>query len=149
MRVKGEAAAMLRKYGLKVNGGMNKVAEVVAMKAAEKFRKKILAEHTPGVDPLGAGAQARAVANDRAAQERLTADLNKAKPQIGSRAAMMAEAKERKIKYFRIMTKDELIIVLNPRTPAHDIGDITATAIARWKKGWKSNHEVKEVGASV
>ena len=51
-----------------------------------------------------------------------------------SRKEMMEEARTRKIKYFRIMSKSELEQVLASSTAPEQIKTITDDAIKRWKK---------------
>lgn len=60
---------------------------------------------------------------------------NKA-PKPDSRAALMAEAQKRGIKYFRILNKEELIEVLRPGIVDAGINIITTAAKIRWQVGW-------------
>lgn len=53
-----------------------------------------------------------------------------------SRKDLIAEAQRRGIKYFRILTKEELIKVLTPETTKEEIKTITQAAIKKWKEGW-------------
>ena len=54
----------------------------------------------------------------------------------GSRKDLMDQARLQGIKYFRILTKTELMKVLDPKTIQQDIDGIISEAKARWKSGW-------------
>lgn len=128
------ATEILKKHGKKAT---KTIRAKTAVEQAVKDRAK--AKRMPGVDPAGAGAQVKTVANDKAAQEKTSgfiASLHPIKP--GSRSDLMAKAKERGIKYFRIMTKGELFQVLDH---PGDIVSITEKAKARWKTGWGAKGE--------
>ena len=61
---------------------------------------------------------------------------------------MMLEAKEKGIKYFRVLSKEELSKVLEmKKSGASDeqIGVITNEAKIRWQKGWGSKKVVAGV----
>jgi hypothetical protein len=64
--------------------------------------------------------------------------------EIGSRKALMQEAKERGIKYCRVMNKVELSEVLKKGTSEARIKEIQDGATARWQAGWKFNKTGKE-----
>lgn len=114
------------------------------MTAVEILKKhKMESNHTPGVDPAGAGAQARAVANDKAAVARTTEYIATTTPRPGSRAALMQEAKAKGIKYFRILSKENLQKVLNPDLSVEVINDVIAKAREKWQAGWGKKKEVK------
>ncbi len=53
-----------------------------------------------------------------------------------SRKDMMLEAKDRKIKNFRVLNRDELEEALKKDTPKSRIDEICKGAVARWKSGW-------------
>ena len=57
-------------------------------------------------------------------------------PKAGSRAELMKQAQAKSIKYFRILSKEELqeILITNP-TPSR-ITEIQEAAKKRWKAGW-------------
>lgn len=57
-----------------------------------------------------------------------------------SRAELMAMAKVEKIKYFRILNKEELAEVLMDRTKE---SGIVEKAKARWQAGWGKRKEMK------
>lgn len=54
----------------------------------------------------------------------------------GSRADLMAQAQAGGIKYFRILTKEELTKVLADSISPQEITVIQQAAQARWKGGW-------------
>jgi len=56
----------------------------------------------------------------------------------GTRAALMTEAQKRGIKYFRILTKEELAKVLADSISPQEITVIQQAAQERWKAGWGS-----------
>jgi hypothetical protein len=58
----------------------------------------------------------------------------KAKVGGPSRKEMMEEAKAKKIKYFRILSKSELIQVLTKETTPDKLAAIQKDAIKRWRK---------------
>lgn len=95
-----------------------KVAKVIKDKAIDKVNQN-LAEAGIGVQFVG----------------------NKNKPVV-SRNELMQKAKEKGIKYFRIMTKEELFQVLDH---PGDIIKIQESAQERWKSGWGKNK--KEVAS--
>lgn len=73
-------------------------------------------------------------------------DIVEQAPKAGTRAALMAEAQAKGIKYFRILTKEELTEVLshseiNDSASKAYIQGITDKAKARWKKGWGNKGE--------
>jgi hypothetical protein len=55
------------------------------------------------------------------------------------RQKLMEIAKAKKIVYFRIMNKAELVEVLKSGTTTKRIAEIQKIAIKRWKSGWKFN----------
>jgi len=55
----------------------------------------------------------------------------------GSRAALMQQAKDKGIKYFRILTKEELTKVLQVTATKEEVEQIIETAKARWQAGMK------------
>lgn len=71
--------------------------------------------------------------------------LDNAEEKTGSRADLMAQAQKAGIKYFRILTKIELMKVLDPTTIQQDIEGIVAEAKARWQTGWGSRKAVGQV----
>ena len=71
-----------------------------------------------------------------------------AEPTISNtRKALMLEAKNKGVKYFRILSRQELATVLSPATAPDQIEAITSAAIARWKGGWGTGakHQVKKI----
>lgn len=59
-------------------------------------------------------------------------------PKEGSRAALMAQAKAKGIKYYRILNKDNLRKVLDPAVSADSVNGIIIKAKEEWKSGWGS-----------
>ena len=55
-----------------------------------------------------------------------------------SRADLMAQAKEKGIKNFRVLNKEELMNVLATETTKEDIDKVVQGAVTRWKTGWGS-----------
>ena len=53
-----------------------------------------------------------------------------------TRNAMMLQAKERGIKNFRILSKEELTKVLDTSTRPEDRDQLIKDAVARWHSGW-------------
>ena len=53
-----------------------------------------------------------------------------------TRADLMAQAKEKGIKNFRVLNKEELMKVLVPEATKEDINNVVQGAVARWKSGW-------------
>ena len=135
------AKALLEKHGIKPN---KNAREKVAVEKAVKDRAK----RQVGVYPAGAGAQQRAVANDKAAVERTTEHIKAMVPKEGSRTAMMERAKDLGIKYFRILSKEDLTKVLSfGDQPDHvqqlQILSIQSAAKKRWQAGWGSKKKAE------
>ena len=57
------------------------------------------------------------------------------------RADLMAQAKEKGIKNFRVLNKEELMKVLAPETAKEDIDIVIQGAVTRWKSGWGNRGE--------
>ncbi|MBU1863899.1 MAG: hypothetical protein KKH94_09575 [Candidatus Omnitrophica bacterium] len=53
-----------------------------------------------------------------------------------TRNALMLKAKERGIKNFRVLNKEELMHVLAEGITQQEIDAIVAGAVTRWKSGW-------------
>jgi hypothetical protein len=53
-----------------------------------------------------------------------------------TRQVLMLKAKERGIKNFRILNKDELMHILAEGITQQEIDALVAGAVARWKSGW-------------
>ena len=53
-----------------------------------------------------------------------------------NRADLMAQVKEKGIKNFRVLNKDELLKVLDPMAAEEVIAEEVQGAVARWKSGW-------------
>ena len=61
-----------------------------------------------------------------------------------TRNALMLQAKERGIKNFRVLNKEELAQVLADGVTQERINEVVAGAVTRWKSGWgkrKVSHE--------
>jgi len=55
-----------------------------------------------------------------------------------TRHALMLKAKERGIKNFRVLNKNELMYVLAEGITQQEIDALVAGAVTRWKSGWGS-----------
>ena len=55
-----------------------------------------------------------------------------------SRADLMLQAKEKGIKNFRVLNKEELVKILAPEATEESIAQVVQGAVARWKSGWGS-----------
>ena len=55
-----------------------------------------------------------------------------------TRQALMMKAKERGIKNFRVLNKEELGLVLADGVTPEQIDKVISGAVARWKSGWGS-----------
>ncbi len=53
-----------------------------------------------------------------------------------SRNELMLKAKERGIKNYRVINKEELVEILKENTTQERINEIVSGAVARWKTGW-------------
>ena len=53
-----------------------------------------------------------------------------------TRNTLMLQAKERGIKNFRVLNKDELMHVLAEGITQQEIDALVAGAVTRWKSGW-------------
>lgn len=62
-----------------------------------------------------------------------------------SRAELMAQAREKGIKYFRILNKENLRKVLDPTVTAEEVNTIIKKAKEEWKAGWGSRAEAANV----
>lgn len=61
------------------------------------------------------------------------------KPEIkGTRQDFMLQAKERGIKNFRVLNKEELRKVLAEGVTQEQIDNVVSGSVARWKSGWGS-----------
>ena len=80
----------------------------------------------------------RVVANDKAAQAKTTDHISHMENKVGSRADLMAKAQAKGIKYFRILSKEELVKVLDPMTTGHNQDEIIRVAKERWQSGFGS-----------
>ena len=61
-----------------------------------------------------------------------------------TRQVLMLKAKERGIKNFRVLNKDELMHVLVEGITQQEIDALVAGAVARWKSGWGSKKNSKK-----
>jgi len=62
-----------------------------------------------------------------------------------TRHELMLKAKERGIKNFRVINKQELVEILKEGTSQERINEIVAGAVARWKAGWGKKKNKKDV----
>ena len=58
-----------------------------------------------------------------------------------TRHALMLKAKERGIRNFRILNKNELMHILAEGITQQEIDALIAGAVARWKSGWGSRKD--------
>jgi len=64
------------------------------------------------------------------------------KPDVKStRQDLMLQAKERGVKNFRVLNKEELRVVLAEGVTQEQIDNVVSGAVARWKSGWGSKKE--------
>ena len=61
-----------------------------------------------------------------------------------TRQVLMLKAKERGIKNFRVLNKDELMHVLAEGITQQEIDALVAGAVKRWKSGWGSKKNSKK-----
>ena len=59
-----------------------------------------------------------------------------AKEQGPKRTELIAQAKEKGIKNFRVLNREELMKVLAPEVTKEDIDQVIQGAVTRWKSGW-------------
>lgn len=59
----------------------------------------------------------------------------------GTRNELMLQAKDRGIKNFRVLNKEELQAVLADGISRERITEVVAGAVARWKSGWGSRKD--------
>ncbi|MFA5156454.1 MAG: hypothetical protein WC532_03545 [Candidatus Omnitrophota bacterium] len=60
-----------------------------------------------------------------------------------TRNELMLKAKERGIKNFRVINKEELVEILKEGTTQERINEIVSGAVARWKAGWGKGKKQK------
>ncbi len=61
----------------------------------------------------------------------------KVQPEVKqTRNALMLQAKERGIRNFRVLNKEELAQVLADGVTQEQINEVVAGSVARWKAGW-------------
>ncbi len=70
-------------------------------------------------------------------------ETGKTQPKEPSRNKLMLQAKERGIKNFRVINKEELIEILKEGTTQERINEIVSGAVARWKAGWGKGKKQK------
>ena len=115
-----------------------------AIKGQKEAKKaKASAPQAPGAEiKTGVGIDDQAVA---------TQPVTKKASKEGSRAALIAEAQKLGIKYFRILTKEELkqaltLYIKGGTTPeGKTLPEIIEAAQARWKAGWGKGEKHAEV----
>jgi type III secretion system FlhB-like substrate exporter len=59
-----------------------------------------------------------------------------AKGEGPKRAELITQAKEKGIKNFRILNREELMKVLAPDVTKESIAEVVQAAVTRWKSGW-------------
>lgn len=55
-----------------------------------------------------------------------------------TRNSLMLQAKDRGIKNFRVLNKEELRAVLEEGVTSEQIDNVVSGAVSRWKSGWGS-----------
>lgn len=70
-------------------------------------------------------------------------ETGKKQAKCPSRNELMLQAKERGIKNFRVINKEELIDILKEGTSQERINEIVSGAVARWKAGWGKGKKQK------
>jgi len=61
----------------------------------------------------------------------------KVQPEVKqTRSALMLQAKDRGIRNFRVLNKEELAQVLADGVTQEQINEVVAGSVARWKAGW-------------
>ncbi|HQP91726.1 MAG TPA: hypothetical protein PLU24_03535 [Candidatus Omnitrophota bacterium] len=72
----------------------------------------------------------------------------KVEPEVKqTRSALMLQAKDRGVRNFRVLNKEELTQVLANDVTQERINEVVAGAVARWKSGWgkgKSRNKAQE-----
>jgi hypothetical protein len=72
----------------------------------------------------------------------------KVEPEVKqTRSALMLQAKDRGVRNFRVLNKEELTQVLADDVTQERINEVVAGAVARWKSGWgkgKSRNKAQE-----
>ena len=124
------AKALLEKYGIKPNKCFRPKVDGPGIEDRE-LQEKIYDE--------GAGKKSK-IAEQNQKIARRAADINKEKG--SSRNDLMLKAKEKGIKNYRILNKQELNIVLQDGIDAERINGIVAIAVKRWKQGWGTREKV-------
>ncbi|WP_128700818.1 hypothetical protein [Candidatus Velamenicoccus archaeovorus] len=64
-----------------------------------------------------------------------------------TRNELMLLAKDRGIKNFRVINKEELVDILKEGTTQERINEIVSGAVTRWKAGWGKGKNKKDVQA--
>ena len=57
---------------------------------------------------------------------------------LETRQSLMLKAKERGVKNFRVLSKEELGMVLAEGVTSEQIESVVSGAVSRWKSGWGS-----------
>ncbi len=72
----------------------------------------------------------------------------KVEPEVKqTRSALMLQEKDRGVRNFRVLNKEELTQVLADDVTQERINEVVAGAVARWKSGWgkgKSRNKAQE-----
>ena len=64
-----------------------------------------------------------------------------------TRHELMLKVKERGIKNFRVINKEELVEILKEGTTRERINEIVSGAVVRWKAGWGKGKNKKDAQA--
>ncbi len=116
--------------GSKAQKEQEKVKKVIKEKAIDKVNKKI----------AHIGIQFMSNKESSSKEDIITATGE-------TRNALMLKAKEKSIKNFRILNKEELIEVLshsdiNDSASKNYVNGVIQKAVARWKSGWGSKNKI-------
>jgi len=83
--------------------------------------------------------KSKAVKEKEVVVEKVTTEQKAAAEKKGqSRADLMAQAREKGVKNFRVLNREELMKVLDTKATKEDIAQVVQGAVTRWKSGWGS-----------
>lgn len=123
-----------------------KIIKATRGKAAIKAKKETDREIALRITQPKASGEAKTAGVGIDDQAKQTQPVSPAVVKEGTRAALMAEAQKRGIKYFRILTKQELTDILKPGADQKYIDIVTGHAQKRWKQGWGSKSKSGKTG---
>lgn len=104
--------------------------------ANRKFRQEVMSELSGEKVPLSK-CGVNAISEKIKALKANTVSNDQGEPEVKlSRHSLMMIAKERGIKNFRVLNKEELMHVTADGITQQEIDVLVAGAVARWKSGW-------------